>query len=948
MEEDELSQSPTQSNDGRSYEQYAHDTQSSRAGDSYDHRPLSDDDTGAVRFDFDHSQNSLDETAHNGLDELSRVDSHEQHPTSDSRTMPPPPETPAVFSRIMQQSTDEQLLGLSQLFGQTQYTSAVKKASPTSSRPSPNIFNHNTISPNPASSSPLKDRGLRTSPSGFVSSPAIPAHASRPSNTRAVFPGHSQEQDTAQFDLQTSRVGPEPITEYRPSRDSDGAPSGAGDGSDQLEEEAFDSYDTTDAEIRRSHIAKLKRDKADKILSSTDLARNATGYEDVEVPSTSRPKPRLIRQQDTLAERYTAQCKEKAEADKSGSQETVADSQGGQAPQAPRDPAAYTAHNPSPDEVEENDDVPESSVQPVQRDPTRPTTAPHRMLSSGVTPTESGTASSSREMIPETSPPVSWIQLPRPIGDIINQNSSATPDSAMISIPELPSSGAGSIQLGTQQGTVKGPDQLPYSHDQSARPSSASVVPDSSQQSASRRSTRSRKVTTPIPSTAPASEDGSNTSSLTTLSATPIMSSSITPNTEPDDVHDRKAHFPSSGPLISTLPASSSPPPRTSSPAEAKVQRRGRPTLPKKTYSNISVPNTSFQTRVRRSSRHSSMSTDELARSPPPLAPTVTVSADRSVLSSRRSVNTSTSRTRAPRHSVLKHRLFEGMTFAVSFQGRQAKESNDQYEERTEKAKTALERMIRQEGGHILKSGFNELFQFDSLSTSAISSASVMSSSLRLVDQDTGFTALIADGHSRKVKYMQALALGLPCLAPKWVETCVAKGELVDWSSYLLCAGQSSLLGEAIRSRNLQPYDPSTAKLAEVIEKRPKLLDGTEIILIMKARNEDKRLPYLFLAQVLGGSLVRVHTIEDARAKLLEREAGGEPFDWVYVDDQLHNAEDTLFGPGPRAVGAPQRKRKRRAPEDEGDRPPKRIRTLNDELVVQSLILGRLIEEDEM
>lgn len=260
--------------------------------------------------------------------------------------------------------------------------------------------------------------------------------------------------------------------------------------------------------------------------------------------------------------------------------------------------------------------------------------------------------------------------------------------------------------------------------------------------------------------------------------------------------------------------------------------------------------------------------------------------------------------------------------------------------------------MIRQEGGHILKSGFNELFQFDSLSTSVASTASVMSSSLKLLDQDAGFTALIADGHSRKVKYMQALALGLPCLASKWIETCVAKGELVDWSSYLLCAGQSRLLGEAIRSRNLQPYDPATARLTQVIEQRPKLLEGTQIILIMKSRNEDKRLPYLFLAQVLGGSLVRVHTIEEARAKLLEREARGEPFDWVYVDDQVHNAEDALFGPGPGtgpkgASGAPGRKRKRRITQDEADRPPKRIRTLNDELVVQSLILGRLIEEEE-
>ena len=340
------------------------------------------------------------------------------------------------------------------------------------------------------------------------------------------------------------------------------------------------------------------------------------------------------------------------------------------------------------------------------------------------------------------------------------------------------------------------------------------------------------------------------------------------------------------------------------------------------------------------------MSTDELARSSPSSAPADASLVDHGTVSSRRSINTSTARIHAPKQSAFKHRLFDGMTFAVSFQGRQANGSNDQYAGKTEKAKAAIERMIRQEGGQILDSGFNELFQFDPLSKAIAASTPVMSSSLKLLDQGTGFTALIADGHSRKVKYMQALALGLPCLAPKWIEICVTKGELVDWSSYLLCAGQSAILGEAIRSRNLQPYDPSMAKLAEVIDQRPKLLDGTQILLIMKARQEDKRLPYVFLARLLGGSLVRVHTIEEARAKLLEREARGEPFDWVYVDDQVHNAEEALFKP--KGAGALPKKRKRHARGDDGDRPPKRIRTLNDELVIQSLILGRLIEEGEM
>lgn len=282
--------------------------------------------------------------------------------------------------------------------------------------------------------------------------------------------------------------------------------------------------------------------------------------------------------------------------------------------------------------------------------------------------------------------------------------------------------------------------------------------------------------------------------------------------------------------------------------------------------------------------------------------------------------------------------------FAISFQERpQPQKCKDK-----SLSKDSLEEMIRQEGGNILDDGFNALFEVDTFPTSTkASSTPVLSSSLNLLDNETGFTALIADGHSRKVKYMQALALGIPCLAPKWVTTCVSKKEIVDWSSYLLCAGSSTLLGEAIRSRNLQPYDATMARLAQVISQRPKLLDESKILLMMKKTNNEKRLPYVFLAQVLGASLVRVHSVEEARAKLREAETGDNAFDWVYVDDHLQDARTSLFGSTSRE--RPSKKRKRTSTNtDVDDQPPKRIRTLNDELVIQSLILGRLIEENEI
>jgi hypothetical protein len=286
------------------------------------------------------------------------------------------------------------------------------------------------------------------------------------------------------------------------------------------------------------------------------------------------------------------------------------------------------------------------------------------------------------------------------------------------------------------------------------------------------------------------------------------------------------------------------------------------------------------------------------------------------------------------------------MVFAISVSDRQQSQKSKE----KSVSKSNLEGMIRREGGKILTDGFDSLFKFDTLPTSVNApSTSVLSGSLELLDTGIGFVALIADGHSRKVKYMQALALGIPCLAPRWVTACVSRREIVDWSSYLLCAGSSTLLGDAIRSRTLMPYDASTAKLEDVIFRRPMLLEGSRILLIMKkTKNEEKRLPYVFLAQVLGASLLRVHSMEEARVKLREAESGDNGFDWVYVDDDLQDARTALFGSGT-GEGPPKKRKRKSTGTDTGDnRPPKRIRALNDELVIQSLILGRLIEEEEL
>jgi hypothetical protein len=300
-------------------------------------------------------------------------------------------------------------------------------------------------------------------------------------------------------------------------------------------------------------------------------------------------------------------------------------------------------------------------------------------------------------------------------------------------------------------------------------------------------------------------------------------------------------------------------------------------------------------------------------------------------------------------------KLFENMAFAISFQSRKPGEGNDQYSTRKDVSVTVQKR-IKQAGGMILEHGFDELFEALSMGTPPGSRASspATDSDINLTTEGlaTGFTALIADGHSRKVKYMQALALGLPCVAARWVTTCLDRNELVDWAPYLLCAGQSAFLGDAIRSRSLPPYDAATALLPDVIRARAKLLEGSRVLAVVKKALENKKMAYVFLARVLGASLTRVYTVDEARAEMRAAEEAGDTFDWVYVDGKAD--EEALFavsGPATTAGGGgggKKRKRVSAAASFVAQPPVKRVRTLSDELVIQSLILGRLIEDGEM
>ncbi|KAG9244743.1 hypothetical protein BJ878DRAFT_479890 [Calycina marina] len=265
--------------------------------------------------------------------------------------------------------------------------------------------------------------------------------------------------------------------------------------------------------------------------------------------------------------------------------------------------------------------------------------------------------------------------------------------------------------------------------------------------------------------------------------------------------------------------------------------------------------------------------------------------------------------------------LFQNMAFAISY----VKKSN-------QKAKTVVTKEISTNGGHILEDGFGLLFEAPNSRTPGLS--------LSELGLSIGFVALIADEHSRKVKFMEALALGLPCLSPRWIEACVSAGRLLSWAPFLLCAGYSTYL-DAVRSRNLKAYPADEGCFVEIFAQREVLLDGRSILLVAgKGSATEAKKPYVFLTRVLGPSkLDQVADYDLAKQKLVEAEARGESYDIVYVDNEK-TANSSIYGPGP---GGP-KKRKSRVSEARTSA-PKRVRLMTDEVVIQSLIVNQLLDQ---
>jgi tRNA-splicing endonuclease subunit Sen2 len=209
---------------------------------------------------------------------------------------------------------------------------------------------------------------------------------------------------------------------------------------------------------------------------------------------------------------------------------------------------------------------------------------------------------------------------------------------------------------------------------------------------------------------------------------------------------------------------------------------------------------------------------------------------------------------------------------------------------------------------------------------------------------------------------MQALALGLPCLASRWIEDSVARSKVQDWEAYLLPSGESAYLHGAIRSRVLQPYDAETARFITTIRNRKVILEGRSVLLVVGTgkTQQELRKAYVFLTCALGARRVeRVATIDEARKRIIDHdEREGGAWDWVYVDEAQPGTVQLLHGGGAAAATTKGKKRKRASTAvaeavplalegtPESLERLKRVKVVGNDFVTQSLILGRLVKED--
>lgn len=280
---------------------------------------------------------------------------------------------------------------------------------------------------------------------------------------------------------------------------------------------------------------------------------------------------------------------------------------------------------------------------------------------------------------------------------------------------------------------------------------------------------------------------------------------------------------------------------------------------------------------------------------------------------------------------------FSNMAFCVSFSGEKEEE------------KAFVSQLILENGGQILPEGFEQLFE---------TAASTATSPLRSTKQQAinqavlhpskaaanlGFVALICDSYSRRAKYMQALALNVPCLHGRWIINSVEEGSLQPWTPYLLPSGECALLKGAIRSRVLggSAYDTSTSpenlKFEDLFAHRPRFFEEKRIILVIgTGKVGERRAIYSFLMKAANATIVeKARDLPTAKSLLVK----GDQWDFIVVEDsRVVDARAKLHGNV--ATKPDQRKGRKGNRDTDVGLALDKHRVISDEIILQSLIAG--------
>ena len=291
--------------------------------------------------------------------------------------------------------------------------------------------------------------------------------------------------------------------------------------------------------------------------------------------------------------------------------------------------------------------------------------------------------------------------------------------------------------------------------------------------------------------------------------------------------------------------------------------------------------------------------------------------------------------------------LFSGMAFVVSSSEEEVK-------------RNSLISTLNKNGAIVLNEDFDSLFSLNASQRRSFSSL-FTSESLEVEDlgnltldfeaERYGFTALLAHEFSRRVKHMQALALGLPVLHSRWIKDCIQAQKILSWKHYILPAGKSSLLDGAIVSRAISTYDAGPAKLKYVLANRDLILPCERVLMVdpngtkkkepSKARvkrgesDGDRQRKYAFLTCAMGASAIcRVKDLIEAK-KILQKV---DTWTQVHVDKNADEAKRILFSKNPKA--------KNHSGKD--NRLAANVVVVDHEEVMQSLILGKPINRAEL